>query len=36
MSRTADVLGMGVVRGMRGVVGVCEICMSRGGVGEEG
>ena len=38
VSIAADVLGMRVVRGMRGVLGVCEICMclTRGGVGEEG
>ena len=34
----ADVLWMGVVRVMRGVGGVCEMCMclARGGVGSEG
>ena len=34
----ADVLWMSVVRGMRGVGGVCEMCMclARGGVGGEG
>ena len=34
----ADVLGMSVVRGMKGVGGVCEMCMclARGGVGGEG
>ena len=38
VSSAADVLGMSVVRGMRGVGGVCEICMSlaRDGVGGEG
>ena len=31
----ADVLWMSVVRGMRGIGGVCEMCMylTRGGVG---
>ena len=35
---TADVLWMSVVRGMRGVGGVCEMrmCLARGGVGGEG
>ena len=35
VSSAADVLEMSVVRGMRGVGGVCEICMclARGGVG---
>ena len=34
----ADVLWMSVVRMMRGVGGVCEMCMclARGGVGGEG
>ena len=34
MSSAADVLGKSVVRGMRGVGGVCELCMclARGGV----
>ena len=34
----ADVLVMSVVRGMRGVDGVCEMCMCMawGGVGGEG
>ena len=34
----ADVLGMSVVREMRRVGGVCEMCMSLalGGVGDEG
>ena len=38
VSRTADVLGMSMVRGMRGFGGVCEMCMclARGGVGGEG
>ena len=38
VSITAEVLGMSVVRGMRGVGGVCEMCMclARGGVGGEG
>ena len=38
MSSAADVLWMSVVHGMRGVGGVCEMCMglSRGGVGVEG
>ena len=35
MSSTADVLWMSVVRGMRRVGGVCEMCLSRGGVGGE-
>ena len=36
-SSAADVLGISVVRGMRGVGGVCEMCMclARGGVGGE-
>ena len=35
VSGAADVLGMSVVRGMRGVGGMCEMCMclARGGVG---
>ena len=35
VSSTADVLEMNVERGMRGVGGVCEMCMclARGGVG---
>ena len=35
VSIAADVLGMSVVRGMRGVGGVCGmfICLARGGVG---
>ena len=38
VSSAADVLGMSVVRGMRGVGGVCEMCMclARGGIGGEG
>ena len=34
VSNTADVLGVSVVRGMRGIGGVCEMCMclARGGV----
>ena len=38
VSSAADVLWMSVVRGMRGVDGVCEMCMclARGGVGGEG
>ena len=38
VSNAADALWMSVVRGMRGVGEVCEICMclARGGVGEEG
>ena len=38
VSCAADVLGIIVVRGMRGVGGVCEmcICLARGGVGGEG
>ena len=38
MSSAADVLGMSVVRGMRGVGGVCEMCtcLARGGVGRDG
>ena len=34
VSSAADVLGMSVVRGMRGVGGVCEMCMclARAGV----
>ena len=36
VSSAADVLWMSVVRGMRGVGGVCEMCMARGGVGREG
>ena len=38
VSSAAEVLWMSVVRGMRGVGGVCEMCMclARGGVGGEG
>ena len=38
VSSAADVLGLNVVRRMRGVGGVCEMCMrlSRGGAGGEG
>ena len=38
VSFAADVLGMSVVRGMRGVGGVCEMCMclAQGCVGGEG
>ena len=38
MSSTADLLGMSVVRVMRGVGGVCEMCMclARGSVGGDG
>ena len=38
VSSAADVLGMSVVCGMRGVGGVCEMCMclARGGVRGEG
>ena len=38
VSSAADVLWMSVVRGMRGVGGVCEMPMSlaRGGMGGEG
>ena len=34
LSSAADVLGKSVVRGMKGVGGVCEMCMclARGGV----
>ena len=37
VSSAPDVLGMSVVRGMRGVGGVCEICMrlARRGVNSE-
>ena len=35
VSSAADVLGMSMVRGMRGVGGVCGmcICLARGGIG---
>ena len=38
VSSTADVPGMSVVGGMKGVGGVCEMCMclARGGMGGEG
>ena len=38
MSREADVLVISVVRGMRGVGEVCDMCMclARGGVGGQG
>ena len=38
LSSAADVLWMSVVRGMRGVGGVCVMCMclARGGVGGAG
>ena len=38
VSTAADVLWMSVVRGMRGIGGVCEMCMclARGGVDVEG
>ena len=38
VSNATNVLWMSVVRGMRGVVGVCHMCMclARGGVGGEG
>ena len=38
MSSAVDVVVMSVVRGMRGVGGVCALCMclARGGVGGEG
>ena len=38
VTSAADVLWMSVVRGMRGVGGVCEMCMclARGGVGGKG
>ena len=38
VSSAADVLWMSVVRGMRRVGGVCEMCMclARAGVGDEG
>ena len=35
VSSAADVLWTNVVRGMRGVGGVCEMCLARGGVGGE-
>ena len=38
MSSAADVLGMSVVHGMRGVSGVCEMCMcmAQSQIGGEG
>ena len=36
VSSAADVLWMNVVRVMRGVGGVCEMCLARGGVSGEG
>ena len=38
VSSAADVLGIRMVRGMKKIGGVCEICMclARGGVGEGG
>ena len=36
VSNAAEVLCISVVRGMRGVAGVCEMCLARGGVGVEG
>ena len=33
---TTDVLWMNVVRGMRGVGGVCKMCLALGDVGGEG
>ena len=36
VSTSDDVLGMSVVRWMRGVSGMCEMCLARGGVGEWG
>ena len=35
VSSTDDVLEMNVVRGVRGVVGVCEMCLNRGVVADE-
>ena len=34
-SSAADVLGMSLVHGMRGVGRVCEMCLARGGVGDD-
>ena len=31
MSSTTDMIWIGVVRGMRGVGGVCEMCLARDG-----
>ena len=38
VSSTTDVVGMSVVRGLRGVGRVCEMCMclARSGVGRDG
>ena len=36
VSSAADVLWMSVVRGLRGVGGVCDMCLARGGVGGDG
>ena len=36
VSSAADVLWMSVVRGMRGVGGVCVMCIARGGTGVDG
>ena len=38
VSSAADVLWLGVVRGMRGIDGVCDMCMclARGGMGGDG
>ena len=38
VSSAADVLWMSMVRGVRGVGGLCEMCMclTRGGLGGEG
>ena len=36
VSSGAGVLWMSVVHGMRGVGGVCQMCLARGGVGGEG
>ena len=36
VSGAADVLWMSVGRGMRGVGVICEMCLTRGGVGGEG
>ena len=35
LSSAADVLWISVVRGMKGVGEVCEMCLARGGVGGE-
>ena len=36
VSSVADLIWMIVGHRMRGVGGVCEMCLARGGVGEEG